>query len=238
MGMYCKYCGSEIPEDSDFCNYCKKPVSLNGDMRKRNAVASALIAFAALCVFLIVLISGNVFNIREKLPLWKTSGGSGQVEEKWIPEGMYQVGSDIAEGEYFVWATSHFCSVQVSSDSSGSVASTIASDVCETFMFVSAKSGQYLDVSGGSFVPADIAPVPDVQEDGTYKPGMYRVGIDIPAGEYKVTANGNLCYIQVTKDSSGLISSYVNTEHVESQAYVTVVNGQYLSVSDGIFAPV
>lgn len=239
--MYCKHCGNEIPNSSEFCKYCKKQVSTRNEISKRNAIALALIAFAALCVFLIILIRGGFFESSD-LPIPEQTGtenSSGQTEEKqWIPEGMYKVGTDIPEGEYFVWATSYFCSVQVSSDSSGSLSSIVMSDMCDTFMFVTAKSGQYLDVSGGSFVSANIAPVPEIQEDGTYKPGMYRVGIDIPAGEYKVTATGDFCSIHVTEDASGLLSSYVNTEYVDGQAYVTVIDGQYLSVSDGVFAPV
>ena len=239
--MYCKHCGREISFDAEFCDSCGKRIATNKDVKKKNAVALIVSVFVGVCVFLIIMIStGMVQGKSDKTPSVNsaTSSSAQTTEKKWIPEGMYKIGTDIPEGEYFVWATSYFCSVQVSSDSSGSVASNITTEMCDTFMFISVKSGQYLDVSGGSFVPANIAPVPEMQENGTYKPGMYRVGIDIPAGEYKVTATGDFCYIQVLKDSFGLISSHANTEYVDGQAYVTVIEGQYLSVDDGVFAPV
>lgn len=243
--MYCKHCGNSAPGDFEYCPTCGKPLTKNAENRQKEKVGIILLLIAVGCMLIVffIIASGGLNDSKpgtEKAQSVSatTSNSTQPTEKKWIPEGMYKIGTDIPEGEYFVWATSYFCSVQVSSDSSGSVASNITTEMCDTFMFISVRSGQYLDVSGGSFVPANIAPVPEMQENGTYKPGMYRVGIDIPAGEYKVAATDDFCYIQVLKDSFGLISSHVNTEYVDGQAYVTVIEGQYLSVKNGVFAPV
>ena len=67
---------------------------------------------------------------------------------------------------------------------------------------------------------------------------MYRVGTDIPAGEYKVTCTNSVgCYLEVSKDSFGLLSSIVANDNIDTFTYITVSNGQYLTVVGGQFAP-
>lgn len=61
--------------------------------------------------------------------------------------------------------------------------------------------------------------------------GMYKVGIDIPAGEYKVTPTGSAsAYYLVANDSSGEVSSWVTNASFDDVRYVTVKYGQYITL--------
>ena len=60
---------------------------------------------------------------------------------------------------------------------------------------------------------------------------MYKVGIDIPAGEYKVTPTGSAsAYYLVANDSSGEVSSWVTNASFDDVRYVTVKDGQYITL--------
>ena len=61
--------------------------------------------------------------------------------------------------------------------------------------------------------------------------GMYKVGIDIPAGEYKVTPTGSAsAYYLVANDSSGEVSSWVTNASFDDVRNVTVKHGQYITL--------
>lgn len=74
--------------------------------------------------------------------------------------------------------------------------------------------------------------------DKTYGAGMYKVGVDIPAGEYKVyaTSRDGTGTVFVSKTSNYRdISNMVHHEIFNNHTYVTVSEGQYLRVSFGKF---
>lgn len=154
-------------------------------------------------------------------------------------EGMYKVGTDIPAGEYYVTSTEYFGAyVEVAKDSSGEFDSIVANDNVYTFTFITVSEGQYLTVTAGEFVKAEDAAVPGADLNDAYLPGTYRVGIDIPAGEYKVTCTNNVsAYVEVAKDSTHALSSIVANDNVETSSYITVKDGQYLKVTGGEFSP-
>lgn len=65
-----------------------------------------------------------------------------------------------------------------------------------------------------------------------YKSGTYKVGVDIPAGEYILMGPG---YFSVTSDSSG--DSILFNENFEFNSIVTVLDGEYLKLSKCIACP-
>ena len=244
--MYCNHCGHAVNASAPFCENCGHPITrdIAAENRKKNLVGLILGVFAGLMVIAVVMISvfglGSESSDGSGLP---TSTGSNISNKEThtnnaYSEGMYKVGTDIAEGEYFIYCTNSVsCYFEVASDSSGKLTSIIANDNIDTFAFVAVKTGQYLKVNGGSFVKAADASVPSSDTNGNYGPGMYRVGVDIPAGEYKVTCTGDLwCYIEVSSDSSGTLSSIVSNDNIETFAYISVEEGQYLTVNNGLFS--
>lgn len=149
-------------------------------------------------------------------------------------EGMYKVGSDIPAGEYlFVITGTSGGYVCVSADSNKD--DIIENEIVELCWFATVEDGQYLEVRDCAFLHADRATL-NINADGSFNSGMYRVGIDIPAGEYKLTTDdtGYWCIYK----SSELPLDIVNNDLFQKNSYVTVKEGQYLKTSDCIAVPV
>lgn len=56
-----------------------------------------------------------------------------------------------------------------------------------------------------------------------FEKGMYRVGAEIPAGEFKITSNdGGYCSYTTYSDSTGSFSSRINGSYTDTFAYFTI----------------
>lgn len=61
--------------------------------------------------------------------------------------------------------------------------------------------------------------------------GVYRVGKDIPAGEYQLKATGKYGgFFRITKDSTRAFDSIVSGDNFRNNTYITVIDGQYLEL--------
>jgi hypothetical protein len=150
----------------------------------------------------------------------------------WTKAGMYKVGTDIEAGEYMLLSNGGTSAYfQVSKDSSGSLESIITNDNFEGSRYITVSDGQYFELRNGKLAPIEEAPV-QKPEDGVYKPGMYKVGRDIEPGEYKVRPQaGALAYYEVSKDSSGSLTSIVTNDNIENEKYITISEGQYIKLN-------
>lgn len=163
-----------------------------------------------------------------------TDGGTAKVSAPkiaWKRAGMYKVGAEIPAGEYMIQPQGDTAYYEVSTDSSGSMNSIIANDVLDgCSVYVTVKSGQYLTVRSAKFTEAEKY---EAHPSNPIKQGMYRVGRDIPAGEYKVTTVGANPYCAVQKDSYNSLNSILSNDALfEGSKYVTVREGQYLLIKD------
>ncbi len=61
--------------------------------------------------------------------------------------------------------------------------------------------------------------------------GMYKVGVDIPAGEYKLIPEDGSPYYLIKPDSTGM-SRIIDNGFINYERYITVTNGQYLEIRD------
>lgn len=149
----------------------------------------------------------------------------------WKKAGMYKVGAEIPAGEYVIQPQGDAAYYEVSTDSSGSMNSIIANDLLAgCSVYVSVRDGQYLTVRSAKFTAAETY---EARPASPIKQGMYRVGRDISAGEYKVTSNGMATYCAVQKDSYNTIGSILTNDALfEGAKYVTVRDGQYLLIKD------
>lgn len=145
----------------------------------------------------------------------------------WKKSGMYKVGTDIQAGEYLIEPQGEAAYYAVSKNSSGSMDSIITNDLLAgCSVFVTVKNGQYLEIQSAKFTGAEKY---EVHPANPLKQGMYRVGRDIAAGEYKITSGGENSYYAVQKDSYNIINSIVaNDVMFEGTKYITVRDGQYL----------
>lgn len=72
-----------------------------------------------------------------------------------------------------------------------------------------------------------------------YESGTYKVGNDIPAGEYVVFNTGNdTSYFQISRDSSGTIDSIAANGNFSYNTIITVDSGQYLTLSFSYAVPI
>ena len=69
-------------------------------------------------------------------------------------------------------------------------------------------------------------------DDALLGDGEYKVGDDLPAGEYYVKCNGNNLYIEVASDSSGSLDSIIYNLNTQGGVYITVEDGEYIEYSD------
>lgn len=86
-----------------------------------------------------------------------------------------------------------------------------ANDIFDKRSIVSVKDEQYLKLTGCIAYAFNDAPKVQLT-DGFLPDGMYKVGIDLPAGEYKVIPEGDLSYQEVCKDSSHTLDSIISND--------------------------
>ena len=158
---------------------------------------------------------------------------------KWYGANMYRVGTDIPAGDYFAVTTDSRISGYYCKYTDSSRNDIEDNDNFDTFTFFRAYPGQYLEVKRCKITAIENAPVPVVapNANGSYGEGTYRVGIDIPAGEYKFTATSS--------KTSGYFCAYtdITFDHIEendnfdSSTYYTLKAGQYLVVNRATAIP-
>lgn len=144
-------------------------------------------------------------------------------------DGMYKIGSDLPAGEYEIISvdTGYF---EIAKDSLNNPTSIITNENFKGQRFVTVKAGQYLTIKNAfMYSSSKSKPVnPDVD---TLADGMYRVGIDIKAGEYKIhPTNAAGGYYEVASDSTHSTKSIVTNENFTIDKYLTVKAGQYLTL--------
>ena len=149
------------------------------------------------------------------------------------PTGMYKIGGDMPAGEYLITTTSPFAYMEVATDSSGELNSIVSNDNFSNRIYITVSDGQYLKFDGRAVI-ASGAPAYETQ-NGVYGDGMYLVGKDIPAGEYKIsvssTASLGYGYFELSGDSSGTLESIITNENIQADTYQTIEAGQYLKLS-------
>ena len=162
---------------------------------------------------------------------------SQKTTSKGFQAGMYKVGADMPAGEYKLFCTDTFLGLayfEIAKDSAGTLDSIVANDNFGGFTYVTVSSGQYLTLERCYALPVAEAS-PYSSTGGKYGEGMYKVGYDIPAGEYRVQPDGDSSlgfgYLEVCTDSRHKLDSIVSNDNFEDPRYVTVSRGQYLKLS-------
>lgn len=141
--------------------------------------------------------------------------------------GMYRIGTDMPSGEYYLFSQSNYGAYfEIDRDASGSYESIIANDNFNYNSIVTVSAGQYLKLDSCYAIPIAYAKVSTAGE------GMFKVGRDISAGEYKlISTNSFGGYYEVAASALHDIDSIISNDNFEGTRYVTVQNGQYLKLS-------
>lgn len=144
-----------------------------------------------------------------------------------IKAGEYKIGEKVKAGEYKVFAENSVGGyVQDSKDSTGSMESIKYNDNFKNFTYIIVQDGEYLKLQNCYAIPVEKAKKFDGSEIAD---GMYKIGVDIPAGEYEFRASDGSAYIEVSTNPHDL-ESIVTNDNFDNNKIVSVSDGQYLKV--------
>lgn len=150
-------------------------------------------------------------------------------------DGVFRCGTDFNSGEYYILP---LFGAGAMYDVSSSPNDWSWSDY-RCFRKITAKEGDYVNVEHGAImVPAD-----EVDTDNWQKYGIYLVGRDILAGEYKMetitdTYSTDLYGIEGISGAYQICDNAIENTPIdsnylfESQKYITLENGQYISITN------
>ncbi len=141
-------------------------------------------------------------------------------------EGMYHVGVDIPAGEYIVMNKESIPAYY--EVNKGQFNKDIINNGIVSYNdYVTVKDGQYITLQRAVMYPANQAPVVNTSGEGVFK-----VGKDIVAGQYRIVSTSNiLAYYEISKDSNNSFTSIIENDNFIGSRIVTVSNGQYLKVN-------
>ena len=148
----------------------------------------------------------------------------------WGP-GQLKVGSDIPAGEYFAFGNGY---LEVAPNSSGNIMEIIMNDNVVNRRYITIYDGEYVKVVGDLKLAKASDTIEYSKVDVTKNSvpeGQYKVGQDIPAGEYKVQSLG-MGYFEVSSDDRGDLYGIITNDNIpdKSSMYVTVNEGEYLKL--------
>lgn len=171
--------------------------------------------------------SDVVSGYSSKALMQRTGDGS-------FADGVYKVGKDIPEGEYQMQADDGDGYFEILSNQSGEKNSVLANCLYGNSAYVSVKSGEYLKTERCNLYA--IKQAKPIQHDANeLKPGIYKVGFDIPEGPYTIEANGDKVNAGVLSDvsASALASLAIKERQFIDEKTLNVKKGQYLFFDGG-----
>ena len=154
-----------------------------------------------------------------------TSPGTSQNTENWYNPAFYEVGQDIPSGELYLECTG-FEKGYIVIYSDLSRTNVLFSNDFENHSFITLEKGQFLELKMARAIEAD-----KINERFSYSnlpKGLYRVGIDIPAGDYTLQQSSSLPAYYCIYDSSTIYQTIVTNKNFEKTIRVSVEDGDYL----------
>jgi hypothetical protein len=160
----------------------------------------------------------------------KQSADNSKPKVKTYKAGQYKVGQDIPAGEYVAIAKGE-AYIEVAKNSKGTLESILVNDIFINRSMITVSDGQYLKTQDCTLYASKDAPKVELK-NGYLLSGMYKVGVDVPAGEYKVISDGDGSYIEVSKSSRHTLDDIVSNDLFQGNKYITISNGQYVKFFD------
>jgi len=142
------------------------------------------------------------------------------------------VGEDLEPGEYFIEAMGNaHAFLQLARDNSDSIESIITNHFFQTYAFLTVYEGEYLTLERATITLADEAAIPTFTHDAL-NDGVYRIGIDLPAGRYVVGPTTDVAgYYQIATNARGTASDMISNLNFSKEVTLTVEDGQYLTLT-------
>lgn len=175
-------------------------------------------------------------TLEEKLDELKSTKSKSETNAETEPDpeeikyksGQYKVGNDMPAGEYCLYEDGILPSFTISEDANGD--KIIDWHTFGENYIVEVQNGEYFKLSSCYAVPYDGEKIATLK-DGYLCEGFYAVGVDIPAGEYKVVEDADSIVASITtySDLRGDIDDWIV---LDGDRYIELKDGQYVSVSD------
>lgn len=151
-------------------------------------------------------------------------------------DGQYLVGNDIKAGEYLLIASNYergyFCISEDPNDDN-----ILENGASMTYAYISVKNGEFLKLSNATIYNVhdnDLDKICLNFSDNT-QGIMYRVGIDLAPGTYKVSTNKQDGYYSIYDKALSSDSEIVNNECFSGTVYLRVSSGEYLLLTGGTY---
>lgn len=175
---------------------------------------------------------GNITHqIREEAHEASRGAASKPIHATFKP-GTYLIGRDLEPGEYLITSNKNDLGYYEVKNGTSSNADIIDNGFASPNTYVTVEKGQYLEIQRATAKIARFNSLPSNQT--SVKDGMYIVGKDIKAGEYKVQAKaGKSAYWSISKNSDAKDRNKLLANNLfEGTTYVTVEDGEYLELRD------
>lgn len=137
---------------------------------------------------------------------------------------QYKVGVDIPAGEYVLIGDGYF---SVTSDANGS--DIIFNNMFENNFIVTLNDGEYFTLDDATAYPFEQYCASHTI-DTTKSNCMLKIGVNLPAGEYKLNSVNDNAYYCIY--SSSRCDDIISNNIFDSSSYITVSDGQYLLIND------
>lgn len=153
-------------------------------------------------------------------------------DSKFYTVGQYKVGRDFPAGQYLAIGKGYL-ELSKTPNADVSKGEIIFNDNFDGQCYIDAQEGEYIKIMGElKLYPADSAPKIS-PGNGVVPQGQFKVGTDIPAGEYKITTTNN-GYFEIKtgtrRDTGKIIKNQFSLK--AGSFYATVDNGQYLTLKN------
>ena len=161
---------------------------------------------------------------------------------EWNPAGTYKCGNGdgyLVPGVYYILKTGSKCTLTMTNgqkDEDGEMMGFEDVEVPRS-LFIELKNGYTISIKGGKIIHSSKATVSGANNaSGVYHEGAYRVGKDLPAGEYLVySSSGETiadCAVYKNPDLFAEDSSFRGVS-AYTPVYITLDNGEYVEIAGG-----
>jgi len=144
------------------------------------------------------------------------------------PSGQYKIGSDIPAGEYLAVGQGY---IELNKEPNG-LGKLIFNDNFENYFYAECRDGEYLRTQGNIKLYPVTADTKIEVDLNNIEQGYYKVGRDIPAGEYKMAleAGGYFAIYGNAHDKNILTNGFTNDAVTR---YVKLSDWQYFQLKKG-----
>ncbi len=155
----------------------------------------------------------------------------------WNTDGTYKCGNGdgyLVPGEYYIVKTGSSCTVSLTNGKGSGISRAIENDTLVTL-----KTDYTVTIKGGKIIHVSKAS-PSANSNGVYVTGIYKVGRDIPAGEYVARKNSSAPYaagITFRKSTDYFSGESLDMRTVDTPTYITLEAGEYVEIVQGNLSP-